>query len=76
LTIPARVTKIGSNVFSGCKKLKKLDIKARKLTAKSVNKKAFKGIPVKAVIQVPKDKRVIYKTLFHQSGLSKKNKIR
>ncbi len=76
LTIPAKVTKIGSNAFSGCKKLKKLDIKSRKLNAKGVNRKAFKGIPVKAVLQVPKDRLATYKKLFCQKGLSKKNKIR
>lgn len=76
LTIPAKVTKIGSNAFSGCKKLKKLDIKSRKLNAKGVNRKAIKGIPGKAIIQVPADKRNIYKKLLCQKGLSKKNKIK
>lgn len=77
LTVPSKVTKIGSNAFSGCKKLKKLDIKSRKLSARGVNKKAFRGIPVKAVIQVPRDKQNIYKKLLCQGGgLSKKNKIR
>lgn len=76
LTVPSKVTKIGSNAFSGCKKLKKLDIKSRKLNARGVNKKAFRGIPVKAVIQVPRDKQNIYKKLLCQRGLSKKNKIR
>ena len=76
LLIPGKVTKIGSNAFSGCKKLKKLDIKSRKLATKGVNKKAFKGIPAKAVIQVPKDRRAIYKKLLCQKGLSRKNKIK
>ena len=51
LTIPSKVTKIGSNAFSGCKKLKKLDIKSRKLNAKGLNKRAFKGISTKVLVQ-------------------------
>lgn len=76
LTISAKVIKIGSNAFSGCKKLKKIDIKSRKLITKGVNKKAFKGIPVKAVIQVPKDKKALYKKLLCHKGLSRKNIIK
>ncbi len=76
LTIPAKVTKIGANTFSGCKKLKKLDIKSRRLNAKGLNKKAFRGIPEKTLIRVPKDKRNAYKSLLCQRGLSKKNIIK
>ena len=76
LTIPSKVTKIGSNAFSGCKKLKKLDIKSRKLNAKGLNKKAFKGISTKVLVQVPKDKRTVYQKLLCQKGLSKRNKIK
>lgn len=76
LTIPAKVEKIGTNAFSGCKKLKKLDIKSRKLNAKGLNKKAFKGIPAKTLVRVPKDKKNIYQKLLCQKGLGKKNKIR
>ncbi len=76
LTIPSKVKKIGFNAFSGCKKLKKLDIKSPKLNAKGLNKKAFKGISSKVLVQVPKDKRTVYQKLLCQKGLSKKNKIR
>ncbi len=76
LTIPAKVAKIGSNAFSGCRKLKKLSIKSSKLDKKGLHKKAFKGLPVKTVIQVPKAKLKVYKKLFTQRGLGKKNKIR
>ena len=76
LTIPVKVEKIGTNAFSGCKKLKKLDIKSRKLNAKGLNKKAFKGIPAKTLVRVPKDKKAVYQKLLCQKGLGKKNKIR
>ncbi len=76
VTIPAKVAKIGSKAFSGCKKLKKLDIKSRKLNAKGVNRKAFKGIPEKTFVRVPKDKKAVYQKLLCQKGLGKKNKIR
>lgn len=76
LTIPSKVTMIGSNAFSGCKKLKKLDIKSRKLNAKGLNKRAFKGISTKVLVQVPKDKRTVYQKLLCQKGLSKRNKIK
>lgn len=76
VTIPAKVAKIGSKAFSGCKKLKKLDIKSRKLNAKGVNRKAFKGIPEKTLVRVPKNKKAVYQKLLCQKGLGKKNKIR
>lgn len=75
LTIPAKTAKIGANAFSGCNKLKKLEIKSTKLNAKGLNKRAFKGISIKTVIRVPKDKRGVYKRLLCQRGMSKKNKI-
>ena len=76
VSIGKNVTTIGANAFFGCKKLKKINFKTDKLTSKGVNKKAFKGIPVKTVIQVPKGKQAVYKKLFLQKGLGKKNKIR
>lgn len=75
LTIPAKVTKICSNAFYGCKKLKTLTIKSKKLTSKSIAKKAFKNLPNKVKVEVPKGKGASYKKLFRQKGLNTKVKI-
>lgn len=75
LTLPSKVKKIGSNAFYGCKKLKTLTIKSTKLTSKSVAKKAFKNLPAKVIIKVPKSKVSTYKKLLHQKGLNAKIKI-
>ena len=76
LCLPSKVTQIGPNAFYGCKALKKLDIKSAKLTARSLGKKAFRGLPDRTVIQVPKSKVRTYKKLFRQRGLSSRNKVR
>ncbi len=76
LCLPSKVTQIGPNAFYGCKALKKLDIKSAKLTARSLGKKAFRGLPDRMVIQVPKSKVRTYKKLFRQRGLSSRNKVR
>ena len=76
LTLPSKVAQIGSNAFYGCRQLKKLQIKTTKLTAKKLGKKAFRGLSIKTVIQVPKSKLRIYKNLFRQRGLSSRNKVR
>lgn len=76
LAIPDKVKKIGSNAFYGCKNLKKLNIKTTKLTSKGLGKKAFKGIPSKAAVQVPKGKAKAYIKLFRKKGLSRTIKIK
>ena len=76
LTLPASVTKIGNHAFKNCKNLKKLIIKSKKLTKKSVGKQAFKGLTKKTVVQVPKKKLKVYKKLLRQCGLSKSVKIK
>ena len=50
LTIGANVKSIGKNAFRGCKKLKKITIKANKNL--KVGKNAFKKLPKKATITV------------------------
>lgn len=70
------VKKLGKNAFKGCKKLKTLTIKSKKLTAKSISKDAFKGLTKKTVIKVPKSKKAAYTKLFRKKGLSKKVKIK
>ena len=62
VTVGKNVTKIGKNAFYGCKKLKKIVIKSKKL--KSVGKNALKGIKKNATIDVPNSKKKAYKKLF------------
>lgn len=76
ITIPAKVTKLGNNVFTGCTKLKTITIKSKKLTNKTISKKAFKGINKKTVIKVPKKLKKKYTKLFRKKGLSKKVKVK
>ena len=76
ITIGKNVKKIGKNAFSGCKKLKSIIIKTKKLTNKSVAKKAFNGISKKVVVKVPKSKYKTYKKLLRTKGLKKATKIR
>ncbi len=62
VVIGKNVTTIGKAAFSGCKKLKKIQVKATKL--KKVAKNSFKGVSKKAVVKVPKKKAKAYKKLF------------
>ena len=71
-TIPAKVNKIGKQAFNGCKKLKNINIKTKKLTKKNVGSKAFKGVPKTVKIKVPKSKLKDYKKLLTSKGISKK----
>lgn len=72
VTIGTNVQKIGKNAFSGCKKLKSITIKSKKLTAKTVGSNAFKGIHRKAKIKVPKSKLKSYKKLLKKKGIKGK----
>ena len=75
LTLPPKVSTVGSNAFYNCGQLKILTLKGRKLTAKGLAKKAFKGISSKAVIKVPKNKVTFYKKLLRHKGLNAKVKV-
>ena len=55
VTIGSNVTKIGREVFSGCKNLKKITVTAGKL--KTISKNAFKDINKKATITVKGTKK-------------------
>ncbi len=68
VTIGRNVTKIGERAFFRAKKLKKVKIKS--ITLKSVGVGAFQGIQSKAVFQLPKKKKSVYRKL-----LSKKTGI-
>ena len=76
LTLPVNVTKIGAYAFKNCTKLKTLTIKSKKITAKTLHKKAFSGLEKTTKIKVPKTKKKTYKKLFKKCGLSAKNSIK
>ncbi len=76
VTIDKNIRKIGKNTFYGCKNLKKIVIRSKNLTKKSIGKNAFKGIHSKAVVKVPKSKVKSYKTLFKSKGMGKKVKVK
>lgn len=72
LVIGKNVTSIGAGVCKDCKKLKTIQIAAKKL--KKVGKKAFAGIKKKAVFKVPASKYKAYKKLFKKNGKVQKIK--
>ena len=55
-----QVTEIGSKAFGGCKKLKKITIKAKRMYAAD---STFKSISKKAKISVPKKSKAFYKAM-------------
>lgn len=61
---------------ASARKKAKVIIKSKKLTAKSVGKKAFKGISPKAVIKVPKKKLEVYREILRAKGVSGSMKIK
>lgn len=68
LVIGANVKIIEKNAFKGCKNLKKITIKSKKLTAAKVAKNAFKGINKKATVKVPKNKVKAYSKIVKVKG--------
>ena len=68
------VTQIGKRAFAGCKKLRKVVIKTKKLN--KVGASCFKGIYKKAVIRVPKVKYKEYVKLLKRKGQKKGVNIR
>lgn len=76
ITIPSKVSKIGIQTFYKCKKMESITIKTAKLTSKKVGYQAFKGLPSKVVVKVPKGKLNAYKKILISKGLSKKTKIK
>lgn len=66
LVVGANVMKIEKNAFDGCKNLKSIQVKTKKL--KSVGKNVFKGIHKKCKIKVPATKVKAYKKLFKKKG--------
>lgn len=56
VVIGKNVSKIGKEAFYGCKNLKKIQVKSKKLSSKNVGSRAFKAINKKAKMSVPKSK--------------------
>lgn len=76
ITIGKNIVSIGKNAFYGCKKLKTITIRSKKLTSKTVSKNAFKGLTKITTIKVPKKKLTAYKKLLKKKGLSTKVKVK
>ena len=69
LIIGRNVKTIGKKAFYCCKKLKKITIKSRLLTAKNCGGKAFFGIHKNVTIKVPTGKKKSYKKLLRKKGI-------
>ena len=74
VVIGSNIKKIGKQAFSGCKKLKTIQILSKSL--KKIDKTVFKGIDKKAAITVPKKKYKAYKNLLKKAKLPKSVKIK
>lgn len=75
LVIGANVNKIGKKAFFGCKSLKQISIKTKKLTAKKVGANAFAKIETskqQLKISIPKKKANSYIKWLRKRGISKK----
>ncbi len=72
VTIGKNVTKIEQEAFMGCRKLKTIIVKTKKLKKKSVGKNAFKNIHKKAKAKVPAKKVTLYRKTFKKAGMKKK----
>ena len=73
----SRIKIIGRQAFYGCRSLKTVVVRTKKLTKKTVGSKAFAKIHKKAVVKVPAKKQKIYRNLFRKRGVSgKKQKIK
>ena len=58
------------------KNAKTITIRSKKLTSKTVSKKAFKGLTKITTIKVPRKKLTTYKKLLKKKGLSSKVKVK
>ena len=70
--IGKNVARIGKKAFYGCKKLKRITIKTKKLTKKSVGSKAFSGVNKKVKVRAPGRKLSAYKKILSARGLGKR----
>ncbi|MCR5418976.1 MAG: leucine-rich repeat domain-containing protein [Lachnospiraceae bacterium] len=74
--VGSTVTEIGKEAFFGCKNLKTVKIRTKKLKNKNVGKNAFKKLNAKVKISVPKGKLKAYRKLLKARGVTgRKQKI-
>ncbi|MCR5628152.1 leucine-rich repeat protein [Eubacterium sp.] len=66
IVIGKNVSKISNGAFAGCKKLKSIKIKSKKI--KKFVKGTFKGVKKTCVIKVPKAKKKVYTKKIKKSG--------
>lgn len=76
LIIGSNIKSIGKNTFKGCKNLKNIVIKSKKLTTKKTVSGAFKDINSKATVKVPKSKVKKYGKLLKAKGAGKNIKVK
>ncbi len=76
LKIGANIEHIGKGAFNGCKNLKSIIIKSKKLTLEKTGSDAFKGINSKAVVKVPKGREASYKGIIYARGAGKGVKVK
>ncbi len=76
VTIGKNVTAIGAKAFYGCKNIKTLIIKSKKLTTKKIGSKAFSKTSKKMTVKVPKNKFKAYKKMLIKRGVNKKVKFK
>ena len=76
VTIGKNVTAIGAKAFYGCKNIKTIIIKSKKLTTKKIGSKAFSKTPKKMTVKVPKNKFKAYKKMLIKRGVNKKVKFK
>lgn len=74
VTVGSSVTSIGKNTWKGCRNLKAITVKSKKL--KSVGKNAFKGVHQKCKVKVPASKVKAYKKKFKGKGQEKSVEIK
>ncbi len=71
-----KVTEIAAKACSGMEKLKKLTIKTKLLTEKSVGSSAFGGGSKKTVYKVPQEKLKAYRKLLVDKGVKSKKQVK
>ncbi|MCI8306982.1 MAG: leucine-rich repeat protein [Lachnospiraceae bacterium] len=69
ITLGKNIASIGKNAFSGCMRLKKINLLSIKI--KAAGKSCFKSVNGNAVITVPRSKYKFYVKLLKKSGLGK-----
>ena len=69
VTIGANISVIGREAFMGCKRLRRIIIKTRSLTGKTVKTNAFTGIRPAATVYCPADQLTAYRRILLRRGM-------